>query len=276
MTFANTNFVAMIVKTVINFFKNNNIKELANIIANLSAIVGTIYLFVSGWFNKIFRGLNPFGSTNEDDEDPDDIIATEVIKKKRDPKRAQRLNQKLERIRYAKKHKYDRIDSGLKDVRKGEKKRHLYKRAHWKNIAPEEDFDDPDLLDEEGDPMGYYFYDDDEGVDIMERPLSDFIWEVDDREDDEFDDYMKRLSSLTRSELAAMQREDKVARRNRDLEAEEEEILRQIREEDERIEREKKKKKLKTVGLGRMKSKKKKKKTKNPEKNRKLWKGVDY
>lgn len=275
MTFANTNFVAMIVKTVINFFKNNNIKELANIIANLSAIVGTIYLFVSGWFNKIFRGLNPFGSTNEDDEDPDDIIATEVIKKKRDPKRAQRLNQKLERIRYAKKHKYDRIDSGLKDVRKGEKKRRLYKRAHWKNIAPEEDFDDPDLLDEEGDPMGYYFYDDDEGVDIMERPLSDFIWEVDDREDDEFDDYMKRLSSLTRSELAAMQREDKVARRNRDLEAEEEEILRQIREEDERIEREKKKKKLKTVGLGRMKSKKKKK-TKNPEKNKKLWKGVDY
>lgn len=275
MTFANTNFVTMIVKTVINFFKNNNIKELANIIANLSAIVGTIYLFVSGWFNKIFRGLNPFGSTNEDDEDPDDIIATEVIKKKRDPKRAQRLNQKLERIRYAKKHKYDRIDSGLKDVRKGEKKRRLYKRAHWKNIAPEEDFDDPDLLDEEGDPMGYYFYDDDEGVDIMERPLSDFIWEVDDREDDEFDDYMKRLSSLTRSELAAMQREDKVARRNRDLEAEEEEILRQIREEDERIEREKKKKKLKTVGLGRMKSKKKKK-TKNPEKNKKLWKGVDY
>lgn len=279
MTLANTNFVTMIIKAAVSFFKKYDIKALTNIIANIGAIVGTVYLFASGWFNKIFRGLNPFGSTSDDRENPDDIIATEVIKKRRDPRKSQRLNQKLERVRYAKKHRYDRIDSQLKDVRKGEKRRHQFKRANWKNFGPDEDFEDFDLIDEEGDPMGYYFYDDEEDIDIMERPLSDFVWDVDDRTDDEFDDYMKRLSSLTRSELAAMQRDDKVARRNRDLEAEEEEILRQIREEDARIEREKKKKKLKTTGLNRKKDLSKKKKKKNKKKAERdvnLWRGVDY
>lgn len=187
---ARTNILANVCGKIINFVKSADIKSIINIVSNVVTIGGTVAIATKTIVDRFIHG-KPFSVNHDDDED--EITCLSALQKKRE----------------FDKHMYDRYESGLNEFRKGAKKRRNYKFDHLDEYFPEDYDEYDDLLDECGDPYGFYFFDEDE-EEFLDRDPDDYIIS-DDPELDESDEMRKRFACMTDAELRAYTR-DKRAR----------------------------------------------------------------